>query len=173
MRKRISVALVALGAVAAWSAAVPGQAATAARHVPAGKSAIAARSSRASATAAVTPSVSGVGLYVEFDLYDDICGIFNTNSSNWGSCRNQDEALQNDWGSIVWIYYSPNYKGAWACLPAWESYFDLNHSDQEFSNGAGDAGYNQQVWENVASSKFGTGTCSNPMPGGQYFPPPS
>ena len=105
------------------------------------------------------------------DIYGTDCAVFTGSSSNWGNCRNQDEGLTNHTNVIVRIYYSPDYKGAWTCLPAWEYYSNLNHSNETFNSGQGKAGYGQQVWENVASSGFGTGTCSNPMPGGKAYPP--
>ena len=103
---------------------------------------------------------------------EEPCAVEPASAPNWGGCRNQDESLFVNATQIVRIYYSPNYRGAWACLPAYNNYQDVNHSNQTFNNGSGDPGYGQQVWLNVASSKFGTGSCSNPMPGGMHEPPP-
>jgi len=180
MRPRFLAVLATVFGVMA--ALVTGSAASA--HLnPAGRSAVVDRMAPARTTAMDRPysartaltgdcdNLAVCGLQVYYDIYGDYCAVESSNSPNWGSCRNQDEGLYEWRYSIVRIYYSPNYAGAWACLPAFEAYFDLNQSDETFDNGAGRPGYGQQVWENVASSAFGTGSCSNPMPGGQYLPP--
>ena len=181
MRQRLLVLLVLVFGVMANLAT---GSAEGAQLNPANKSPVVDSTTPATTTAAFKPKAAGstlnpcaglgaCGLHVYYDIYADVCAIFNADTSNWGSCRNQDEGLQEWRNQIVRIYYSPNYAGAWACLPAFEAYFNLNHANQTFNNGPGRPGYGQQVWLNVASSQFGTGTCSNPMPGGQYLPPPA
>jgi hypothetical protein len=180
MRKRLLVLLVLVFSV--MGALTTGSAVRA--HLnPASRSAVVDSATAARTTAVFRPSAAqsatnpcqglgACGLQVYYDIYNDLCGVFNSNSSNWGSCRNQDEALTEWRAQIVRIYYSPNYSGAWACLPAFEAYFNLNHANQTFNNGSGRPGFGQQVWLNVASSAFGTGTCSNPLPGGTNVTPP-
>ncbi len=180
MKKRLLVLLALVFSV--MGALTTGSAARA--HLnPASRSAIVDSATPARTTAAFRPSsassladpcsnIANCGIQVYYDIYGDFCRTFNSNTGNWGTCRNQDEGLLEWKGVIVRIYYSTNYAGAWACLPAWEAYFNLNHANQTFNNGSGRPGYGQQVWKNVASSAFGTGSCSNPMPGGQYLPPP-
>jgi len=90
------------------------------------------------------------------------------NPVNWPSaCRNHDESFANIVSGLVRVYYSPNEKGAWACIPnGWYSN-NLNKSAYTFDNGSGDAGYGQEIWENIASSAGGGlngGKCSNPLP---------
>jgi hypothetical protein len=169
MTRRLLVLLVLIGSVTV--AVLPGSAVHA-HHAPASKSAMADGAMSVKAAAAFRPAaVSGIGLYVYLDLYNDTCGVFtNAAYSNWGPCRNQDEAFDNDYQDPIRIYYSPNYGGAHTCLPAWESYTNLNHANQTFNSDTG-AGYGQQVWKNVASSKRFVGSCTNPLPGGQYYPP--
>jgi hypothetical protein len=171
MTQRLLVLLVLIGSLTV--AVLPGSAVHA-HHAPASKSAMADGSMSVKAAAAFrSTSVSGIGLYVYFDLYGDTCGVFTSADNNWDSnsqCRNQDEALDNDYQDPIRIYYSPNYGGAHTCLPAWESYTNLNHANQTFNSDTG-AGYGQQIWKNAASSKRFVGSCTNPLPGGQYFPP--
>lgn len=169
MTRRLLVLLGLIGSVT--FALLPGSA-VGGYHAPAGKPAMPGHSMSANGAAAFTPEVSGIGLYVYYDLYSDTCAIFTGGTSNWGDCRNQDEALDNDYQEPVRIYYSPNYGGAHSCLPRWEDYSNLNHSNQTFNSDTG-AGYGQEVWKNVASSKYFQGSCTNPLPGGKAYPPPA
>lgn len=104
-------------------------------------------------------------MIVYSDIYETVV-CFGTTSTidDWGSCRNQDESIENNLTDPVRIYYHTNLAGAWACLPASTNYQDLNNSNQTFDNGSTDPGYGQQVWLNVASSEVFEGSCSNPMP---------
>jgi hypothetical protein len=71
--------------------------------------------------------------------------------------RNVDESVENDGSSpppgvTLFLYYSPNYQGAWLCLPG--GYYVANASTWHFNQGKGLAGYDQSIWHNVASVKF-------------------
>lgn len=96
-------------------------------------------------------------------------GLVNPNPYNWPSaCRNHDESFANRVGGAVRLWYSPNKEGAWACVNnGWYSN-NLNQDVYTFNNGgSGDAGYGQEIWENVASSAgagLNGGPCSNPLP---------
>jgi hypothetical protein len=99
---------------------------------------------------------------------NDECFGISLSQPNWGNydCRNLDESFANRDGEgiLVRLYYSPNYQGAWACVnDGWYSN-DLNKDVYTFNNGAGDAGYGQEIWDNVASSYEADGTCGNPLP---------
>ena len=120
-------------------------------------------------------SSAGAAIRPASGAYDDctanyFCDYSNTNGlsecfktagsvSDWG-CRNEDESFANRAGSIIRLYYSPGYQGAWVCLPV--GYYDNDVHSMTFDNGSGDAGYSETVFNNVASSQFGTGSCSNP-----------
>jgi hypothetical protein len=83
--------------------------------------------------------------------------------ANWGSCRNKDESFAYRAGGLVRLYFSPNYQGAYACVnDEWYSN-NLNKAAYTFNNGGG-AGAGQEIWENIASSKPGSGSCANPLP---------
>ena len=115
------------------------------------------------------PANSGSGWIIFSDIYQSVvCTGGKSSVNNLGTCRNQDKGISNALSDPIRIYYSINHNGAWACLPAQTVYQNLNHSNQTFNNGSGDAGYGQQVWENVASLSVFEGSCSNPMPGGQH-----
>ena len=70
--------------------------------------------------------------------------------------RNVDESVLNtgdgELPSTVFLYYSPNYQGAWLCLPA--GYYVANASTWHFNQGKGLAGYADSIWRNVASVQF-------------------
>jgi hypothetical protein len=106
--------------------------------------------------------------YIETDG-NDRCFAIEVSQPNWGNydCRNLDESFANRDGEgvLVRLYYSPNYKGAWACVNnGWYSN-NLNKDVYTFNNGGSSApGHGQEIWDNIASSYVGDGTCSNPLP---------
>jgi hypothetical protein len=119
-------------------------------------------------------------LDIPFQAYDDCSPTFwctyNTthggsfclsspgNVSNWGNygCRNEDESFANRTNGGVRLYYSPNYKGPWACVNrGWYSN-NLNKDVYLFYNGSG-TGHLREIWKNVASSSVGS-RCTNPLP---------
>lgn len=108
------------------------------------------------------------GFYCNFKQTDGNGFCFDSDEaiSNWNAagCRNIDESFSNRLGELVRLYYSPNYQGAWACVDnGWYSN-NMNKDVYTFDNGSGDAGYGQEIWDNVASSKPAGGSCSNPLP---------
>jgi|HubBroStandDraft_6_1064221.scaffolds.fasta_scaffold435373_2 hypothetical protein len=116
-----------------------------------------------------TEVVDGVWSYCAYKETDgrDLCVSGVDDLPNWNElgCRNLDESMANVSGFPVRVYYEPNWQGAWACLNnGWYSN-DLNKDVYTFSSGKGDAGYGQEIWENIASSAQATGgSCSNPLP---------
>jgi Peptidase inhibitor family I36 len=127
--------------------------------------------------AAVQAQVRSVPLAVEPDCYvlgGDYCiwqGIngtgneeVNTTSDPLLPYRNEDESVENSgapYDLYLRLYYSPNYAGAWVCINpgSWLP----NASNYNFNNGSGDAGYGATVWKNVASARFNTEACTNPI----------
>lgn len=84
---------------------------------------------------------------------------------NWSAaCRNHDESFANhNIGGLVRLYYSPDLKGAWACVNnGWYSN-NLNKDVYTFNNGSG-PGHGQEIWKNIASSEALTGGCRHPLP---------
>jgi hypothetical protein len=77
--------------------------------------------------------------------------------------RNMDESLENNGsgpagGSSAYLYYSPNYAGAYFCMPA--NFYISNAGNFHFNQGKGLAGYGQTLWRNVASVRIlGDGAC--------------
>jgi len=114
--------------------------------------------------------VYGVRGYCGFKGLDgaDVCVDEVTALPNWNEldCRNLDESFANVSGDPVRVYYSPNFEGAWACVNSGWYSNDLNKDVYTFNNGGnGDAGYGQEIWENIASSAQASGgTCGNPLP---------
>jgi Peptidase inhibitor family I36 len=89
-------------------------------------------------------------------------GCLNADASvaNWESCRNQDIGFWNATPYSVRLYYSPNYAGAWICVPGNTDIGSL--SGKDFNNGSGDPGYGDPVRNDVASSTLsGSNNCSN------------
>lgn len=85
--------------------------------------------------------------------------VVTANWANYG-CRNVDEAFANLLSVAVRLYYSPNEKGAWVCVPAGWTSSDLY--GYTFNNGSGDAGYGQLIFNNVASARVsGSNNCTN------------
>jgi hypothetical protein len=115
-------------------------------------------------------------LYCDYNQTNGNDGCFSVSPPagavpNWddigfegSSCRNLDESFANRYGESIRLSYSPNYKGAWACVNnGWYSN-NLNMDAYTFNSGPGHAGYHQKIWKNVASSRPASGGCSNPLP---------
>ncbi|MEU6497092.1 hypothetical protein ABZ890_43190 [Streptomyces sp. NPDC046984] len=85
------------------------------------------------------------------------CRWFN-DDPNWGddcgNFRNWAGSLQNNssHGNAVNFYYHPNYTGAWACLGPGDVWRDARYN--YFSWGAGQDGYSQAIYKQIASSKW-------------------
>ncbi|WP_194922150.1 hypothetical protein [Catenulispora rubra] len=82
------------------------------------------------------------------------------NAPNLGNCRNTDYLIANygypcagcDW---IHLFYSPNYSGAYFCLPPGYAYGQATSPGLTFNKGAGRAGYGQSIWYNAASASWG------------------
>jgi hypothetical protein len=164
-----------LGLATAVVAAVPAMASVAAsshqHHAPAAAHArIASRHiTRGAADNCLNEQPGGgEGLFCDFSETsgNDLCFVADSGISNWGvyGCRNIDESFANETGGLMRLYYSPDHHGAWACVNnGWYSN-DMNKDIYTFDNGSGDAGYGQEIWDNVASNTTASGSCSNPLP---------
>jgi hypothetical protein len=80
--------------------------------------------------------------------------------------RNLDKSLENAVGSdggklYLRLYYSPNYGGAWVCVNP--GFFAGDTGAYYFDNGSGKAGFDQTIYDNVASLTYTTSACTNPL----------
>jgi hypothetical protein len=86
---------------------------------------------------------------------DDVPCLELVVTANWGNygCRNVDESFGNLLSVAVRLYYSPDEQGAWVCIPAgWISPKNSGLSGYYFNNGPNAPGYEQYIWNNVASA---------------------
>ena len=82
------------------------------------------------------------------------------NAPDLGNCRNTDYLVANygypcagcDW---IHLYYSPNYSGAYFCIPPGYAYGQATSPGLTFNKGAGRPGYGQSIWYNAASASWG------------------
>jgi hypothetical protein len=175
MRIRLGTML-GIAASVIMAVSIPLAATAATAHQAAPTAAVAAAQPHSAAHAAGPQITGGCKSYSSYCDYaftnpnfstnGNVCFIIDANLANWddnpqvNSCRNVDEAFDNNTPDVVRLYYSPNYSGAWVCIPAHTGIENL--SGKPFNNGSGLAGYGQSIFNNVASSTISTGTCSNP-----------
>ena len=82
------------------------------------------------------------------------------NAPTLGACRNTDYLVANygypcagcDW---IHLFYSPNYSGAYFCIPPGYAYGQPTSPNLTFNRGAGRPGYGQSIWYNAASASWG------------------
>ena len=97
---------------------------------------------------------------------------WDTAGTGGASCRNTDVSFADRTGDslgghegLVRLYYSPDYKGAWACVDTGWYSNNLDNKNYTFDNGPTDPGHGQKIYDNVASSQVdNASSCSNPLP---------
>ncbi|MEV7297721.1 hypothetical protein AB0N79_39935 [Streptomyces microflavus] len=91
--------------------------------------------------------------YYSFN-YQNECGSWSGDASNWGECKNTAASLWNMRypGSLddVWVYFNSSYGGAGRGVYNGAGLPDL----RQWAFGPGGAGAGQPLYHNIASHKF-------------------